>query len=222
MDVSTAHGPGQGGPWEGAAWRANKLKEDLEASIKEDFGATDHELCQHVDAVKGCQSPEVRARCFNLCKPETVAEWCQGPWFVLGSQCFLVLNETVNGIASASASDNCIAQAPGPTTLAQPNDPEALTSYLLENGHNEDYWLGGSDRDVEGEWRWTKSYGNPTGSAIIQEVRHQDAFNCLTIWPGLSTNSSLASMGCDKLRNGAVCESYFHYYSYIQGFYLTQ
>ncbi|CAL4080456.1 unnamed protein product, partial [Meganyctiphanes norvegica] len=90
---------------------------------------------------------------------------CSEPYFVIGSECFRVVDEALTW---HDARSHC--QAEG-DDLAEPEDIQIFRQHLLDDRYTLDYWLGGTDEAVKGEWVWL------SGRPVEEEWWMQDQPN---------------------------------------------
>ncbi|CAL4060355.1 unnamed protein product, partial [Meganyctiphanes norvegica] len=78
---------------------------------------------------------------------------CSSPYHKVDGQCYRIMAEKMNW---AAARLNCKSDN---GDLATPRNIEALRLHVVASNLDSDFWIGGSDMDSEGEWRWVNSNG---------------------------------------------------------------
>ncbi|CAL4213221.1 unnamed protein product, partial [Meganyctiphanes norvegica] len=100
------------------------------------------------------------------------------PFFSLGNEKFLVVEEWKTW---DEARTSCINLG---GDLAEPKDLELLKTHLSEHDQiDSDYWIGGSDSENEGSWKWISGATVNTSLWIDGEPDGDEIENCLDFQP---------------------------------------
>ncbi|CAL4113218.1 unnamed protein product [Meganyctiphanes norvegica] len=121
---------------------------------------------------------------------------CPASSFQLGTQCLQYHIEDESWFAARSA---CQEQG---GDLAQPTDLSILRKELIHQNANWDFWLGGSDLELEGNWTWL-SGREITGPWRRRQPSGGKKENCLDFRKG--TEPQINDYKCDR-KQKFICE----------------
>ncbi|XP_071114201.1 perlucin-like protein [Haliotis cracherodii] len=130
---------------------------------------------------------------------------CPDAWIRYGNSCYMFIGSTETWL---EASQQCVARGAVLAAIETAEENAFIQGYLKvfgDIGANMQTWIGGSDMEIEGIWKWAPSgervsytdwaSGEPQGCATCGD--------CLAIWPGY--NYKWADYPCHT-REKFICE----------------
>ncbi|XP_048240318.1 perlucin-like [Haliotis rufescens] len=129
---------------------------------------------------------------------------CPDAWIRYGNSCYMFVGTTETWV---EASQQCLMRGSALAAIETAEENAFITGYLKvfgDIGANMQTWIGGSDVEIEGIWKWASS-GERVTYTNWAPTEPDETGDCMVIWPAGGYNYRWADYPCHSLAK-FICE----------------
>ncbi|XP_063074203.1 C-type lectin domain family 4 member E-like [Engraulis encrasicolus] len=139
------------------------------------------------------------------------AERCSMAWDIYGGKCYFLSHDKFNWTASR---DKCVSMG-GHLVIIESREEQMYVKHKL-NGTEDDFWIGLTDSEREGQWKWVDNSdlknitfwhrGQPNNSSGFSNITYVDGEDCAIMRYVKNTELNWFDQYCAQL-NKMICEA---------------